>query len=55
MASAREKIEAEFENIECLLADLPKTDSLARLSTLELAGAGALIHNFYNGVENVLK
>ena len=55
MASAREKIEAEFENIERLLADLPKTDSLAHLSALELAGAGALIHNFYNGVENVLK
>lgn len=30
MASAREKIEAEFENIERLLADLPETDSLAR-------------------------
>jgi len=55
MASAREKIEAEFENIELALADLPKADSLSRLSALELAGAGAIIHNFYNGVENVLK
>jgi uncharacterized protein YutE (UPF0331/DUF86 family) len=55
MVSAREKIEAEFENIERVLADLPKSDSLKRLSSLELAGVAALLHNFYNGVENVLK
>jgi uncharacterized protein YutE (UPF0331/DUF86 family) len=55
MANAREKIEAELENIERVLADLPKPDSLKNLSPLELAGAAALIHNFYNGVENVFK
>jgi uncharacterized protein YutE (UPF0331/DUF86 family) len=55
MASAREKIEAEIENIERVLADLPKPDSLKQLSSLELAGVAALIHNFYNGVENVFK
>ena len=55
MVSARERIEAEFENIERVLADLPKQDSLKRLSSLEMAGVAALLHNFYNGVENVLK
>ncbi|MBN1795787.1 MAG: hypothetical protein JW804_03870 [Sedimentisphaerales bacterium] len=55
MADAREKIEAELENIERVLADLPKPDSLKQLSSLELAGVAALIHNFYNGVENVFK
>jgi uncharacterized protein YutE (UPF0331/DUF86 family) len=55
MASAREKIEAELENIERVLADLPSLDSLKQLSSLELAGAAALIHNFYNGVENIFK
>jgi uncharacterized protein YutE (UPF0331/DUF86 family) len=55
MVSARERIEAEFENIERVLADLPRPESLKQLSSLELAGVAALIHNFYNGVENVLK
>lgn len=55
MANAREKIEAEIENIERVLADLPSPDSLKQLSSLELAGVAALIHNFYNGVENVFK
>lgn len=55
MADAREKIEAELENVERVLADLPEPYSLKKLSSLELAGVAALIHNFYNGVENVFK
>jgi uncharacterized protein YutE (UPF0331/DUF86 family) len=55
MVDAREKIDAELQNIERVLAELPSLDSLERLSSLELAGVAALIHNFYNGVENVFK
>ena len=55
MAKVREQIEAEFENISRLVAELPGEDVLAELSSLELAGVGALVHNFYNGVENILK
>jgi len=55
MANTREKVEAELENIERVLADLPAPCSLKQLSSLELAGVAALIHNFYNGVENVFK
>lgn len=55
MVNAREKIEAELQNIERVLTDLPGPDSLEKLSLLELAGVAALIHNFYNGVENVFK
>jgi uncharacterized protein YutE (UPF0331/DUF86 family) len=55
MANTREKVEAELENIERVLADLPRPDSLKKLSSLELAGVAALIHNFYNGIENVFK
>jgi uncharacterized protein YutE (UPF0331/DUF86 family) len=54
MADYKAKIEAEYEYIEKTLTSLPGT-SLYELSQLELAGTAALIHNFYNGVENVLK
>jgi len=55
MAEVHERIEAEFENIERAVAELPGSDSLPNLSSLELAGVAALIHNFYNGIENILK
>ena len=55
MAKLYEKVEAELENIEQILAELKQTKSLANLSTIELAGIGAFIHNFYNGIENILK
>jgi len=55
MVDAREKIEAEFENIERVLLEMPRPDSLKQLSSLELAGVAALIHNFYNGIENIFK
>lgn len=55
MAEVREQVEAEFENIERVVAQLPAESSLSGLSFLELAGVATLIHNFYNGVENILK
>lgn len=55
MANLTERIEAEFENIERVLLELPARNSFDRLSNIELAGVGALLHNFYNGLENILK
>ncbi|WP_420209152.1 hypothetical protein [Candidatus Electronema sp. JC] len=55
MADLRDKIEAEFENIELLLKEIPLSEKLPRLSFLELAGVATLLHNFYNGIENILK
>jgi len=55
MAELRERIQAEMENVEEALAKLPEATQLPSLSLLELAGAGALLHSFYNGIENILK
>ena len=55
MARVHELVEAELENIERTIAELPDSGSLTNLSTLELAGVATLIHNFYNGIENILK
>lgn len=55
MAEVHERVEAELENIKRVVAELPDDDSLAGISSLELAGVAALIHNFYNGIENILK
>jgi uncharacterized protein YutE (UPF0331/DUF86 family) len=54
MADCREKVLAEVESIERVLAELPDCE-LSALSVLELVGVAGLLHNFYNGVENIFK
>ena len=55
MADLRQAVEAELENIDAVISCLPPAATLGRLSELELAGVSTFLHNFYNGVENILR
>lgn len=55
MAELAERVAAELENIDSVLARLPAVESLPDVSELELAGVAALVQSFYNGIENIIK
>jgi len=55
MAKLNDRIEAEFENIQEVLNRLPSVTKLSSIKELELAGVATLLHNFYNGIENIIK
>lgn len=53
----RDYCEAEFENIDKVMMELLSVVKVKgdEFSIIELAAIGTFIHNFYNGVENILK
>ena len=55
MANLREKVDVEIENISAVLAELKKIKDKSNKTIAELAGMGTFLHNFYTGVENILK
>jgi len=55
MASLREKVEAELEQMDQALRELPGARRLSQLSVLELGGTASLLSSLYHGVENILK
>jgi len=50
-----EEIETEKQLIEKTLAELEKGLQSSERSYLILAGMAALVHNIYNGIENIIK
>lgn len=55
MTDLSQRIRAELENIDEIFTEIPQSENLHKLSSLELAGTAAYLHNFYNGIENILK
>lgn len=55
MASINEKVDVEFKNIRITLEEINKIDDIRKLSTIELGGLATFLHNFYNGIENIIK
>jgi len=55
MDSLSKRIKAELENLDETLDEMPPSSKLPYLSPLEHAGTATMVHNFYNGLENILK
>ncbi len=55
MANSKLRLEVELENLNNVIVILKDEKMKKNHSKLELAGIATYIHNFYNGVENILK
>jgi len=55
MAELPAEIKAEIENIQETLKNLSKTMKRPDKTIIELAALGTFLHNYYNGIENILK
>jgi hypothetical protein len=55
MASLHEKLEAELEQMDRALRELPGARRVNKRSVLELGGTASLLSSLYHGVENILK
>jgi uncharacterized protein YutE (UPF0331/DUF86 family) len=55
MADIIDKLLAEAEQVEDTIRVLTRIAVISETTPLERAGIAALLHNFYNGIENILK
>ena len=55
MVKLKDRVEAELDNVQEVLNRLPSVSKLSSIKDLELAGVATLLHNFYNGIENIFK
>ena len=55
MADLQERIKVEIYNISQALEEINNTKDKKDKTKIELAGIAAFLHNFYTGIENILK
>ncbi len=55
MGKLPDEILVEQENIETILKNLFEATKRKEKTIIELAAIGTFLHNFYNGIENILK
>jgi uncharacterized protein YutE (UPF0331/DUF86 family) len=55
MSDSEQEVRIELDNIHSTLENLDKALNRHERDVVELAAIGAFLHNFYNGIENVLK
>jgi len=55
MASVKEKVYAEMENITTVLSELEKVKDKPHKEMVVLVGIGTYLQNVYTGMENILK
>ncbi len=55
MASVKEKVLAEIENIATVLIELEKVKDKPNKELVVIVGIGAYLQNIYTGMENILK
>ncbi len=55
MADLQRRIAVEIYNISMSLDEINKVKNKENKTKIELAGIAAFLHNFYSGIENILK
>lgn len=55
MADLQQRIKVEIYNISLALEEISKIKDKKNKTKIELAGTAAFLHNFYTGIENILK